>query len=184
MAVVLRLKRTGAKNNSCFRIVAMDRKSTRDGRAVEELGFYNPRQKDEKCDLERAQYWISVGAQPSDTVKAIIKRAEDGIKLSDKVKKAKPSKKALAKLEAAKEAKAEEKEKAKAEVAEKVVAEKVKAEATEKAEVKEEVVVEKAVAEETVVAEEAKIEKTEAVEEVKEEAVAEEEKKTEEAKEK
>ena len=75
MAVVLRLKRTGAKNNSCFRIVAMDRKSARNGKAIEELGFYDPRHKDEKCNLERAEYWLSVGAQPSDTVKAIVKRA-------------------------------------------------------------------------------------------------------------
>jgi small subunit ribosomal protein S16 len=106
MAVVLRLKRVGAKNNSCFRIVAMDRKSARDGKAIEELGFYDPRQKKEKCNLERAEYWLSVGAQPSDTVKAIVKRAKDGVELSDKEKKAKPSKKALAKIEAEKEAKA------------------------------------------------------------------------------
>ena len=106
MAVVLRLKRTGAKNNSCFRIVAMDKKSARDGKAIEELGFYDPRQKNENCNLERAEYWLSVGAQPSDTVKSIIKRAQDGVKLSDKEKKVKPSKKALAKMEAEKEAKA------------------------------------------------------------------------------
>ncbi|MFA6714082.1 MAG: 30S ribosomal protein S16 [Victivallaceae bacterium] len=106
MAVVLRLKRTGSKNNSCFRIVAMDKKSARDGKAIEELGFYDPRHKDEKCNLERAEYWLSVGAQPSDTVKAIIKRAQDGTKLSDKVKKTAPSKKAVAKMAAQKEAEA------------------------------------------------------------------------------
>ena len=114
MAVVLRLKRTGAKNNSCFRIVAMDRKSARNGKAIEELGFYDPRHKDEKCNLERIEYWLSVGAQPSDTVKAIVKRAKDGVKLSDKVKPKKPSKKAVAKLEAEKEAKAAAKAEAKA----------------------------------------------------------------------
>ncbi len=129
MAVVLRLKRTGAKNNSCFRIVAMDRKSARNGRAIEELGFYDPRHKDEKCNLERAEYWLSVGAQPSDTVKAIVKRAKDGIKLSDKVKIPKPSKKALAKLEAEKEAK----EAAKAEEAEAKAAAKAEAEEAAKA---------------------------------------------------
>ena len=125
MAVVLRLKRTGAKNNSCFRIVAMDRKSARNGKAIEELGFYDPRHKDEKCNLERAEYWLSVGAQPSDTVKAIVKRAQDGVKLSDKVKPAKPSKKSIAKEAAAKEAaaaakaeEAEAKAAAKAEAAE------------------------------------------------------------------
>lgn len=114
MAVALRLKRTGAKNNSCFRIVAMDKRSARDGRAIEELGFYDPRHKDEKCNLERAEYWLSVGAQPSETVKAIIKRAQDGVKLSDKVKTPKPSKKALAKIEAEKEAKAAAKAEAEA----------------------------------------------------------------------
>ncbi|MCK4981943.1 MAG: 30S ribosomal protein S16 [Victivallaceae bacterium] len=130
MAVVLRLKRTGAKNNSCFRIVAMDRKSARNGRAIEELGFYDPRHKDEKCNLERAEYWLSVGAQPSDTVKAIVKRAKDGVKLSDKVKPGKPSKKAVAKLEAAEAAKAEAKKAAKEApvVEEAPVAEKAKAE--------------------------------------------------------
>lgn len=106
MAVVLRLKKTGAKNNSCFRIVAMDRKSARDGKAIEELGFYDPRHKDEKCNLERAEYWLSVGAQPSDTVMAIVRRAKEGIKLSDKVKPERISKKAAAKAEAEKEAKA------------------------------------------------------------------------------
>ena len=111
MAVVLRLKKIGAKNNSCFRIVAMDRKSARDGKPIEELGFYDPRHKDEKCNLERAEYWLSVGAQPSDTVKAIVKRAQDGVKLSDKVKNQKPSKKAVAKAEAEKEAKEAQKQK-------------------------------------------------------------------------
>ena len=126
MAVVLRLKRTGAKNNSCFRIVAMDRKCARNGKAIEELGFYDPRHKDEKCNLERAEYWLSVGAQPSDTVKAIVKRAQDGVKLSDKVKTPKPSKKALAKIEAEEKAKAEAK--AEAETAAKAAAEEAKAE--------------------------------------------------------
>lgn len=134
MAVVLRLKRTGAKNNSCFRIVAMDRKSGRNGKAIEELGFYDPRHKDEKCNLERAEYWLSVGAQPSDTVKAIVKRAQDGVKLSDKVKTPKPSKKAIAKLEAEKEAK----EAAAAEAAEAAAAAKAEAEAAKEAPVAEE----------------------------------------------
>ena len=135
MAVVLRLKRIGAKNNSCFRIVAMDRKCARNGKAIEELGFYDPRHKDEKCNLERAEYWLSVGAQPSDTVKAIVKRAQDGVKLSDKVKTPKPSKKALAKIEAEKEAKAAAK--AEAEEAAKAAAE-AKAEEAKAEEVAEE----------------------------------------------
>jgi len=100
MAVSIRLKRTGSKNNSCFRIVVMDRKTSRDGRAVEFLGFYDPRHKDEKIDLERADYWISTGAQPSETVQGILKRVRSGVKMSDKVKVSKPSKKALAKSQA------------------------------------------------------------------------------------
>ncbi|QSH40611.1 30S ribosomal protein S16 [Lentisphaerota bacterium ZTH] len=106
MAVRLRLKRTGARNNSCFRVVAMDKRSARDGRAIEELGFYDPRRKDEKLDLERAEYWLSVGAEPSETVQAIIDRAKKGEKLSDKKKAVKPSKKAVAKAKAEEEAKA------------------------------------------------------------------------------
>jgi small subunit ribosomal protein S16 len=152
MAVVLRLKRTGAKNNSCFRIVAMDRKSARNGRAIEELGFYDPRHKDEKCNLERAQYWLSVGAQPSDTVKAIVKRAQDGVKLSDRVKPVKPSRKAVAKMEAEKEAKeAAKADEAKAKEAAKVEA----AEAKETAKVKATEAKEAPVVEEAPVAEEA-----------------------------
>ncbi|MDD5727886.1 MAG: 30S ribosomal protein S16, partial [Victivallales bacterium] len=106
MAVVLRLKKTGAKNNSCFRMVAIDKRSARDGKAIEELGFYDPRHKDEKCNVERAEYWLSVGARPSETVKAIIRRVKAGIKLSDIEQKRTPSKKALAKVEAEKSAKA------------------------------------------------------------------------------
>ena len=100
MAVSIRLKRTGSKNNSCFRIVVMDRKTSRDGRAVEFLGFYDPRHKDEKIDLERADYWLSTGAIPSETVEGILKRVRSGVKMSDKVKVSKPSKKALAKSQA------------------------------------------------------------------------------------
>jgi small subunit ribosomal protein S16 len=106
MAVRLRLKRTGARNNSCFRIVAMDNRSARDGKAIEEIGFYDPRHKDENLNLERAEYWLASGAQPSETVAAIIKRAKDGVKLSDKQKPVKPSKKAVAKAKAEEEAKA------------------------------------------------------------------------------
>ncbi len=78
----------------------MDRKTSRDGKAVEFLGFYDPRHKDEKIDLERADYWISTGAQPSETVQGILKRVRSGVKMSDKVKVSKPSKKALAKSQA------------------------------------------------------------------------------------
>jgi len=77
MAVKIRMKRIGAKNNPVFRIVVADSRSPRDGKFIEELGTYHPLQKGEnfKFDLERAQYWISKGAQPSETVGSFLKKA-------------------------------------------------------------------------------------------------------------
>jgi len=77
MAVRIRMKRIGAKNQPVFRIVVADSRSPRDGRFIEELGTYWPRKKTDnvKLDLERAKYWISKGAQPSDTVRSFIKKA-------------------------------------------------------------------------------------------------------------
>jgi small subunit ribosomal protein S16 len=77
MAVRIRLKRIGAKNNPIFRIVVADGRSPRDGRFLEEIGTYTPGRKSDKVkvDLERAKYWISKGAQPSETVASFIKRA-------------------------------------------------------------------------------------------------------------
>ena len=60
--VRVRLKRTGTRNVACFRVVVMDKRSSRDGKAIEELGFYDPRSKEEQINLERADYWKSVGA--------------------------------------------------------------------------------------------------------------------------
>jgi len=76
--VKLRLRRTGTRNKACFRIVAADSRSPRDGRFIEILGYYDPRHEDEKIDLERADYWLSHGAQASDTVTSIIDRAKKG----------------------------------------------------------------------------------------------------------
>ena len=73
--VKLRLRRTGTRNKACFRIVATDARSPRDGRFIEVLGYYDPRHEDEKIDLERVDYWLSIGAQPSQTVSHIISRA-------------------------------------------------------------------------------------------------------------
>jgi small subunit ribosomal protein S16 len=66
-----------AKNQPVFRIVVTDGRSPRDGKFIEELGTYHPRRKTDnvKFDLERAKYWISKGAQPSDTVASFIKQA-------------------------------------------------------------------------------------------------------------
>jgi len=78
MSVKLRLRRTGSLNNACWRIVAADARSPRDGRFIEILGLYDPRHDTEKVDLERAKYWLGQGAQASLTVKAILDRAEKG----------------------------------------------------------------------------------------------------------
>ncbi len=77
MSVKIRLRRTGKINAACHRIVVADSRSPRDGRFIEIIGYYDPRHDDEKIDLERADYWIGVGAQPSETVSAIIKRARN-----------------------------------------------------------------------------------------------------------
>ena len=77
MAVKIRLKRVGAKNKPAFRIVVADGRSPRDGRFIEELGTYLPRNKGNNVtmDLDRAKYWLSKGAQPSETVASFIKKA-------------------------------------------------------------------------------------------------------------
>lgn len=71
------MKRIGAKNQPAFRIVVADGRSPRDGKCIEELGTYQPLKKGDnvKLDLERARYWLSKGAQPSDTVASFIKKA-------------------------------------------------------------------------------------------------------------
>ena len=77
MAVKIRMKRVGAKNAPVFRIVVADSRSPRDGKFIEEIGTYQPLKKGDnfKMDLERAKYWLSKGAQPSDTVASFIKKA-------------------------------------------------------------------------------------------------------------
>lgn len=75
MAVRIRMKRVGAKNAPFFRIVVADSRSPRDGKFIEEIGTYQPRKKGDnvKMDVERAKYWISKGAQPSETVSSFLK---------------------------------------------------------------------------------------------------------------
>ena len=77
MSVKIRMKRIGAKNTPAFRIVVADSRSPRDGKCIEELGTYLPLKKGENytLDLERATYWLSKGAQPSDTVASFIRKA-------------------------------------------------------------------------------------------------------------
>ena len=66
----IRLKRTGRRGQPHYRIVVMESSKPRDGKTIEEIGYYNPRLKPSVFDVdkERAQYWLSKGAQPSDTV--------------------------------------------------------------------------------------------------------------------
>ena len=91
--VRIRLKKTGAKNWISFRIAVCDIRSARDGYMVEELGYYDPKHSDEKIDVERTEYWISKGAQRSDTVKDILARAKAGKSKVRGVPYAKPRKK-------------------------------------------------------------------------------------------
>ena len=76
--VKIRLRRMGAKKAPYYRIVVADSRSPRDGRFTEEIGTYDPLSESEKLkvDLERAKYWIANGAQPTDTVRALLKKAE------------------------------------------------------------------------------------------------------------
>ena len=76
MAVSIRLRREGAKNRPYYRVVVADSHSPRDGKFIEILGTYDPKQtgNNSSFNVERAEYWISKGAQPSDTVRSLIKK--------------------------------------------------------------------------------------------------------------
>ncbi|MBE6817778.1 MAG: 30S ribosomal protein S16 [Ruminococcaceae bacterium] len=76
MAVKIRLRRMGAKKAPYYRIVVADSRYPRDGRFIEEIGVYNPLKEpaEIKVDAEKAKQWISNGAQPTDTVKALLKK--------------------------------------------------------------------------------------------------------------
>lgn len=77
MAVKIRLRRMGAKKAPFYRVVVADSRSPRDGRFIEEIGYYNPTTEpaEIKIDAEKALKWLKTGAQPSDTVKNLFKRA-------------------------------------------------------------------------------------------------------------
>ena len=121
MATVIRLKRIGAKKDPVFRIVVADSRARRDGRFVEQLGFYNaqPKEAEVRVDMERAAYWLGVGAKPSDQVRSLFKKV--GVALpaapsrpKKKVEAAKP-KKASAGASAREKARRERKRAARAE---------------------------------------------------------------------
>jgi small subunit ribosomal protein S16 len=77
LAVKIRLMRVGKKKQPTYRVVVADSRSPRDGRFIEIIGQYAPRQATDavKIDLARANHWLDVGAQPSDTVRSLLRRA-------------------------------------------------------------------------------------------------------------
>lgn len=77
MAVAIRLKRFGTTKDICFRIVVCDERAPRDGKVIEEIGFYDPAPKQAvvKMDVERAKHWVSQGARITDTVRSLMKKA-------------------------------------------------------------------------------------------------------------
>ena len=78
MAVKIRLRRMGAKKAPFYRVVVADSRYPRDGRFIEEIGYYNPMREpaEIKIDAEKAHKWIANGAQPTDTVKALLKKSD------------------------------------------------------------------------------------------------------------
>ncbi|TWE13136.1 30S ribosomal protein S16 [Rudaeicoccus suwonensis] len=105
MAVKIRLKRLGKIRTPQYRVVVMDSRTKRDGRAIEEIGKYHPKEEPSliQIDSERAQYWLGVGAQPTEQVAALLKvtgdwqkfKGEEGAEGTLKVKAPKADKKAL-----------------------------------------------------------------------------------------
>ena len=105
MAVKIRLKRLGKIRSPHYRIVVMDSRTKRDGRAIEEIGLYHPTREPSVIDInsERAQYWLGVGAQPTDQVLSLLKvtgdwqnfKGEPGAEGTLKPQPTKPSKREL-----------------------------------------------------------------------------------------
>ena len=78
MAVKIRLKRLGAKKAPFYRVIVADSRSPRDGRFIDEIGYYNPltNPADIKIDAEKATKWLNTGAQPTDTVRSLLKKSD------------------------------------------------------------------------------------------------------------
>jgi small subunit ribosomal protein S16 len=76
MAVSIRLRREGTKNRPYYKVVVADRRSPRDGKFIETIGAYDPKKPglNSRLNLDRVEYWIGKGAQPSDTVRSLIKK--------------------------------------------------------------------------------------------------------------
>ena len=77
MAVKIRLRRIGAKKAPFYRVIVADSRSPRDGRFIEEIGYYNPltNPAEIKIDAEKAKKWLGTGAQPTETVKALLTKS-------------------------------------------------------------------------------------------------------------
>jgi small subunit ribosomal protein S16 len=77
MAVAIRLKREGTTNRPYYRVVVTNKRSKRDGKFIEAIGDYDPKKQgiNFKLDLARAEYWVNCGAQPSETVASMIRKA-------------------------------------------------------------------------------------------------------------
>ena len=102
----IRLKRLGAKKAPTYRVIVINSTTKREGKPIQELGYYNPKTKEMKLDKASAESWISKGAQPTDTVKYLIANCNaDGSLNYKKKETVKLSKKALAKKAAEEEAK-------------------------------------------------------------------------------
>ena len=87
MAVKIRLKRMGKIRTAIYRVVVMDSRTKRDGRAIEEIGKYDPTQEPSliDIDMDRASYWLGQGAQPTEAVAVLLKHYEDGtLKVAEK----------------------------------------------------------------------------------------------------
>ena len=74
--VVIRLRREGTKNTPYYKVVVANQRSPRDGKFIEIIGNYDPKKEglNAKIDLDRVDYWVKVGAQPSDTVRSLVKK--------------------------------------------------------------------------------------------------------------
>jgi small subunit ribosomal protein S16 len=85
MAVSIRLRREGAKNRPYYKVVVTDKRSPRDGKFIEIIGAYDPKRPDHNSTLniDRVEYWISKGAQPSDTVRSLIKKTKKATAIAE-----------------------------------------------------------------------------------------------------
>jgi small subunit ribosomal protein S16 len=93
MAVSIRLRREGAKNSPYYKVVVADRRSPRDGKFIEIIGTYDPKipGRNSTLNIDRVEYWISKGAQPSDTVRSLIKKNKKAAATAEPAAKPKQS---------------------------------------------------------------------------------------------